>query len=81
MLEKFYDEASEHLSGAQVVLVELEHDSSDNESINTIFRAFHTIKGSAAFLGIKNVEDVAHIVENMLSLVRDGKLKNYRAAG
>ncbi len=75
MLEKFYDEASEHLGDAQVVLVELEHDSGNTESINTIFRAFHTIKGSAAFLGIKNVEDVAHVIENMLSLVRDGKLK------
>lgn len=75
MLEKFYDEASEHLTSAQVVLVELEHDSNNSESINTIFRAFHTIKGSAAFLGIKNVEDLAHIVENMLSLVRDGKIQ------
>ncbi|MGL1893556.1 MAG: chemotaxis protein CheA [Spirochaetaceae bacterium] len=75
MLEKFYDEATEHLNSAQVVLVDLEYDPENVESINTIFRAFHTIKGSAAFLGVKNVEDVAHVVENMLSLVRDGKLK------
>lgn len=74
MLEKFFDEATEHLSGAQVVLVDLEYDPGNQESINTIFRAFHTIKGSAAFLGIKNIEEVAHVVENMLSLVRDGKI-------
>lgn len=74
MLEKFFDEASEHLTGAQVVLVDLEYDTHNQDIINTIFRAFHTIKGSAAFLGIKNIEDVAHEIEDMLSLVRGGKL-------
>ena len=43
MLEKFYDEATEHLNSAQVVLVDLEYDPENIESINTIFRALISI--------------------------------------
>jgi two-component system, chemotaxis family, sensor kinase CheA len=75
MLEKFFDEATEHLNLSQLELIELEYDNNNSESINTIFRAFHTIKGSAAFLGVKNIEEVSHSIENMLSMVRDGKIR------
>lgn len=75
MMVKFCGEAKEHLDNAQFSLVDLEYDYSNQESINNIFRSFHTIKGSSAFLGIKNLEEIAHEVESLFSLVRDGKLK------
>ncbi|AEJ20455.1 chemotaxis protein CheA [Gracilinema caldarium] len=74
LLEQFYAEAQEHLEEAQATLVELEYDNTNKELLNTIFRSFHTIKGSSAFLGLKNIEETAHAVEDLLAIVRDGKL-------
>jgi len=74
LLEQFYTEAQEHLEEAQATLVELEYDNTNKELLNTIFRNFHTIKGSSAFLGLKNIEETAHAVEDLLAIVRDGKL-------
>lgn len=74
LLEQFYTEAQEHLEEAQATLVELEYDATNKELLNTIFRNFHTIKGSSAFLGLKNVEETAHAVEDLLAIIRDGKL-------
>jgi len=74
LLREFYHEATEHLNEAQFTLVELEHDSKNQELINNIFRNFHTIKGSSAFLGLKNIEELSHSIEDILALVRDGKI-------
>ncbi len=74
LLSQFYSEAKDHLEEAQSILVELEYDPTNKELINTIFRNFHTIKGSSAFLGLRNVEELSHAVEDLLSLVREGKI-------
>ena len=74
LLAQFYQEAKDHLEEAQSILVELEYDSSNKELINTIFRNFHTIKGSSAFLGLRNIEELSHSIEDLLALVRDGKI-------
>jgi two-component system, chemotaxis family, sensor kinase CheA len=74
MLAKFCDEAREHLDNSQYALLDLEYDSTNQENINKVFRCFHTLKSSSAFLGIKNIEDISHEVENILVLVRDGNI-------
>lgn len=74
MLGQLCDEVKEHLDTAQFSLVDLEYDPLNPENINKIFRAFHTIKSSSAFLGLKNVEEVAHIMEDLLVIIRDGAL-------
>ena len=74
MLRKFVSEIHEHLENVQIALLELEYDPNNQENINTIFRGFHTIKSSSAFLGVKNLEETAHYIENMLALVRDGEI-------
>lgn len=74
LFSQFYQEATEHLDQAQLILVELEHDSTNKELINNIFRNFHTIKGSSAFLGLKNIEEISHSIEDMFDLVRKEKL-------
>ncbi|HPQ00626.1 MAG TPA: chemotaxis protein CheA [Termitinemataceae bacterium] len=74
LLEQFHTEAQEHLEEAQATLVELEYDGTNKELLHTIFRNFHTIKGSSAFLGLKNIEETAHSIEDLLAIVRDGKL-------
>jgi len=72
MLGQLCDEVKEHMDIAQFTLVDLEYDSTNPETLNKIFRAFHTIKSSAAFLGLKNLEESAHAVEDVMVLVRDG---------
>ena len=74
LLQQFYTEANEHLDSAQFVLLELEHDATNAELINTVFRNFHTIKGSSSFLGIKNIEDLSHALEDIFAVIRDGKM-------
>jgi len=75
MLAQLSEEIKEHLNEAQYTLIELEYDETNQENINKIFRDFHTIKGSSSFLGVRNVEEVAHSIEDLLVLVRDGKIK------
>jgi len=74
LLSQLCDEVKEHLDAAQFSLVDLERDPSNAETVNRVFRSFHTLKSSAAFLGLKNIEEVAHVLEDLLVLVRDGKL-------
>ena len=74
MLGQLCDEVKEHMDIAQFTLVDLEFDSTNPETLNKIFRAFHTIKSSAAFLGLKNLEESAHAIEDVMVLVRDGVL-------
>jgi len=74
LLSQLCDEVKEHLDAAQLSLVDLERDPGNAETVNRVFRSFHTLKSSAAFLGLKNIEEVAHVLEDLLVLVRDGKL-------
>jgi len=55
-------------------LTDLEERPADAELIADIFRSVHTIKGTTGFLGFKRLEKLAHSGENLLGLLRDGKL-------
>jgi two-component system chemotaxis sensor kinase CheA len=75
MLEDFLSESGDNVHFAEGALLALETDPSDTEAVNTIFRAFHTLKGMAAFLNFKHVADLAHHSESFLSKVRDGAVR------
>ncbi len=47
----------------------------DVDTINSIFRLFHSMKGSAGFLELHNITNAAHTAENLLDLIRSGKIK------
>jgi len=72
---EFTGECSEHIEIAEMALLNLESNPLDAESINSIFRAFHTIKGSSAYLNLKLISELAHHAESMLVKIRDGELK------
>lgn len=74
MLQEFYTECSELIGIAEVALLELENSPDDDELINQVFRAFHTIKGTAAFLGLAPISEFAHYVETLLMMVREDQL-------
>jgi len=74
MLALFVQEANEHLETLDSDLVALESDPNDNARLNRIFRAVHSIKGTAGFFGFSSIVDLAHVMESLMSLVRDGKM-------
>ncbi len=74
LLADFVAESREHLDGAEPLLLDLEEDSTNVDNLNTIFRAFHTIKGVAGFLGLTDVGTLSHSMENLLDLGRKGEI-------
>ena len=72
---EFVGEATGHLETAETSLLKVEEDPTDPTEVNTVFRAFHTIKGVAGFLGLKQIGALAHAAETLLDLARKGKLQ------
>ncbi len=70
----FVQEALEFLESLNENFIELEKDPENKELLNTIFRAAHTIKGSAGFLGFQNIVELAHSAENILNKLRQGEI-------
>ncbi len=74
VLEFFIPEAEEHLQVVTECLLMLEANSKA-EDINRLFRAMHTVKGSAAQVGLHRLSAVAHRVEDLIGDLRDGHLR------
>jgi two-component system chemotaxis sensor kinase CheA len=70
----FINEATEHIESCEGGLLALENKPDDNETLNLIFRAFHTIKGMAGFLNLAEIGSLAHSAENLLDLARKGEM-------
>jgi chemotaxis protein histidine kinase CheA len=73
VLEFFVPEAEEHLQAVTECLLALEA-SPNPEEIHRLFRSMHTIKGSAAQVGLHRLSAVAHRVEDLIGQIRDGAL-------
>jgi|GEM_PF-71855 len=67
----FLEEADELLQDLNKNLLDLEKNPEDAEIINNIFRAAHSLKSSAAFVGLNDLSDLAHKMENLLQGIRD----------
>lgn len=74
LAQEFVNEAQGHLESAEAGILKLEEDPGDRETIAAIFRAFHTIKGVAGFLNLKQIGALAHAGENLLDLARQGQM-------
>ncbi len=74
LTREFLIESQEGLDRMERCLTELEERPQDAGLIGDIFRSVHTIKGTTGFLGFKRLEKLAHAGENLLGLVREGKL-------
>ncbi|HKW88036.1 MAG TPA: response regulator [Candidatus Acidoferrales bacterium] len=73
VLQFFVPEAEEHLQVVTDCLLTLESNSNP-EDINRLFRSMHTVKGSAAQVGLHRISAIAHRVEDLIGQVRDGAL-------
>ena len=74
ILQDFLVEAMELVEQLNEMLVDLEKTPDDTELLNAVFRAFHTIKGGAGFLGVKPLIEVCHRAENVFDKIRNGDL-------
>jgi two-component system chemotaxis sensor kinase CheA len=75
LLSDFIIESRDHIHTAESLLLELESDSENLESINSIFRCCHTIKGVAGFINLLDLCNLAHTMESVLDNSRKGELK------
>ena len=75
LLGEFYSEALDHLQQIEAALLVLDQQPDDPEALNSMFRSFHTFKGNAGFLWLVPMQSLAHEVESLLDLARNGELR------
>jgi two-component system chemotaxis sensor kinase CheA len=75
IVREFLVESNENLDSLDRELVLLEKDPLNKDTLSSVFRTIHTIKGTCGFLGFTKLESVAHAGENLLSKLRDGALR------
>ena len=71
-VQTFLQEAEELLADIEQSALNLGVEETRVETVNRLFRAFHTIKGSGAMCGLRTVADFTHHVEGLLDRVREG---------
>ncbi len=75
LIGEFITEGLDLITSAEEALLTLENDPDDEESVGMVFRAFHTIKGTAAFMDLTLISEMGHHAENLLSRVRDAEIR------
>jgi two-component system, chemotaxis family, sensor kinase CheA len=73
--EAFKVEASEILTALEASLLELEKDPDNMETVSSIFRSFHTLKGSGGMCGFDDISTFTHQIETVYDLVRNWKIE------
>ncbi len=75
-LQAFIEESKEHLNGIEADLLAIEEAGANInvDLVNKVFRAVHSIKGGAGFLGLDKVKELSHAAENLMNLIRNEEL-------
>ncbi len=76
ILQGFIEESLEHLADIENDLLAIEEAGADidDELVNKVFRAAHSIKGGAGFMGLTVIQELAHAAENVLGMIRSRQL-------
>ncbi|MEA3545814.1 MAG: chemotaxis protein CheA [Thermodesulfobacteriota bacterium] len=74
IIQEFATESRDMIEQLEPAIIELGQNS-DSETMNAIFRLFHSMKGSAGFLEFDHMTRVAHAAENLLDLIRNGEIE------
>jgi two-component system chemotaxis sensor kinase CheA len=72
---EFLGESADGIGRVDEILMNVERAGVDQDSVNSLFRVFHTIKGTAGFLELTHVVELAHTTETMLNRCREGALE------
>lgn len=75
ILREYINESQEHLDAIEQGVLILEKTPDDAETLNTVFRAFHSFKGGAGFLNLVPINRVAHELESLLAAARKATLR------
>jgi two-component system, chemotaxis family, sensor kinase CheA len=75
LLQEFANESREHLQNIETGVLTLEVNPADADTLNSIFRAFHTFKGGSGFLNLTPINKLAHELESLLDLARQTKIQ------
>jgi len=70
----FFDETEELLAEMEKLLLAVDISAPDEEDLNAIFRAAHSIKGGAGTFGLTDLTEVTHVLENLLDRIRKGEM-------
>jgi len=75
-LQMYIEESLEHLGDIESDLLTIEEagENIDLDLVNNVFRAAHSIKGGAGFMGLTTIKELAHHLENVLGLIRNQEL-------
>jgi two-component system, chemotaxis family, sensor kinase CheA len=76
ILQSFIDESREHLADIENNLLTIEERGADidEDLVNRVFRAAHSIKGGAGFMGLEMIKNLAHKIENVLGMIRSREI-------
>lgn len=74
-ISEFVEEATGHIDAVEEALLELERGQPGEELINLIFRAVHSIKGTASFFGLHRIVELSHVMESLFSSLRSHELE------
>ena len=74
ILQDFIVEAGEIIEKLDEQLVQIEKTPDDKDLLNAIFRSFHTVKGGAGFLDLKELVEICHAAESVFDMLRNGKI-------
>ncbi|MFC1763652.1 chemotaxis protein CheW [Planctomycetota bacterium] len=76
ILESFIEESREHLADIENDLLTIEEGGADidEDLVNKVFRAAHSIKGGAGFMGLETIKNLAHKIENVLGMIRSQEI-------
>lgn len=72
-VDSFIQEANDILEGLEATLLELEADPTNHDTVDAVFRALHTLKGSGAMFGFTALAGFTHHFENAYDRIREGK--------
>lgn len=73
--QTFFQESEEHIENLESSLLKLEESPDDKELMDGIFRAAHTIKGSAGSIGLISISDFTHLLESILDKLRNHEMQ------
>ena len=75
-LRMYLDESKEHLADIEKDFLAIEENgaATDDDLVNKVYRAIHSIKGGAGFMGLTHIKDLAHEMENILGKIRSREL-------
>ena len=75
LLGEFVTEGIELIASAEDAMLTLENDPEDMDAVGMVFRAFHTVKGTAAFMDLTLIAEMGHHAESLFSRVRDREIR------